>query len=160
MLNNTNINNDDYYNDSLKKLEVKYNNHCNNDYYNDRIKRLEATYNNVNPKIYIGYWRDNFISFTDNRPYPISNFITLNQTNIIIESKRILNKYGFLDIYFSYSKCKLCNYKEGFIEYKIIYDDITYVIPNEYFHYLENHNIKIDKKLVEIVNFYSTLESN
>ena len=77
---------------------------------------------------------------------------------IIIKTKNILNKYGTIESYFGHSKCRICNNYNEYSEYSISYNNITYIIPFGYFHYLEMHNVKIDSKLVEIVQYFEGLQ--
>jgi hypothetical protein len=109
------------------------------------------------PKKYIGYWRKNWYGIFDEYPFPIPNKTKLNQSDIIDKTKIILSKYGAITSYFGCSCCRLCKFsKNGNFEYWISYNNITYVIPVGYFHYLIEHNVKINSLLVEIVNYYST----
>jgi hypothetical protein len=109
-------------------------------------------------KKYIGYWRKNFLNIFDEYPYPSPNLYKLNQSDIIIKTKNILNKYGTIESYFGHSKCRICNNYNEYSEYSISYNNITYIIPFGYFHYLEMHNVKIDSKLVEIVQYFEGLQ--
>ena len=115
---------------------------------------------NEQPKKYIGYWRNNFLNILDEHPFPLPNIYKLDQSNIIIKTKNILNRYGIVNSYFGYSSCRICNNNNGNSEYMISYNNITYIIPFGYFHYLEIHNVKIDDKLVEIINYYSLIQEN
>lgn len=112
------------------------------------------------PKKYIGYWRKSIFDFTSEYPYPIPNFFTLeDQTELIQKTKNVLQKHSYTESYFGYSNCRLCGLKNGISEYWIDYQDITYIIPIGYFHYLEQHNVKMDDKLIEITNYYVSFEN-
>ena len=112
------------------------------------------------PKKYIGYWRKNCYNIFDEYPFPIPNIIKLYQSDIIDKTKNILLNFGFIMSYFGYSYCRLCKLtRNEYFEYWISYNNITYVIPAGYFHYLIEHNVKINDVLVEIVNYYSTINN-
>ena len=110
---------------------------------------------NSNEKIYIGYWRKSFFDIFSGLPFPVSSFMKLEQTDIIDKSIEILYKFGLKHSFFGFSKCRLCNLKNGTSEFLINYNKKTYIIHEGYFHYIKDHNVKIDNKLVEIVNYYS-----
>lgn len=115
---------------------------------------------NKQPKKYIGYWRRNFYNIFDKFPFPVPSIIKLDQSDIISKTKNILLNFGITESYFGYSHCRLCKLdKNEYFEYWINYNNYTYVIPAGYFHYLIEHNVKIDDKLVEIVNYYSTINN-
>lgn len=54
--------------------------------------------------------------------------------------------------YRGWSNCRICNCKNGTRELEIRKDDKLYVIPEGYLHYLIDHKVGIDKKLVELFN--------
>ena len=94
--------------------------------------------------------------FCDEYPYPFPSLQTLNQKEIITRCENVLKKYGFYHGYKGYSICRICQYnRNGDSEYLIDYEGTTYVIPIGYFHYLKEHNVKIDSILIKIVNSYS-----
>ena len=107
------------------------------------------------PKQMIGYWRHHFFQTNEPYPFPIPNLFSLQQKEIIQQAKDVLNEYGIEEMYKGYSPCRLCSLKNnGYKEWFISYQGITYVIPFGYFHYLIDHNVKINDTLVEIVNYY------
>jgi hypothetical protein len=119
----------------------------------EEIHKL-AIYNQ--PQKYIGYWRSNMYNICDEFPFPFPSFMQLEQERIVDKTIQILKKYGVVVSYFGFSQCRLCNLKRnGHSEYFISYKNITYVIPFGYFHYLMEHNVKIDSVLLEIVDYYS-----
>ena len=122
----------------------------------NQLLLLTETYEQ--PKIYIGQWRKCMLSLFDELPYPIPNIIKLNQTDIIQRAKQVLTEFGYTQTYFGHCSCKLCYFSDiHFSEFWISYNNATYIIPYIYFHYLEEHNIKIDDQLVEIVNYYANI---
>ena len=124
--------------------------------YSTNIDELMALYNQ--PKKYIGYWRKNFYNICHELPFPYPNLKKLNQIDIINKTISILNKYSIIIRYMGYSSCRICDLqKNDKSEYLISYNKNTYVIPKGYFHYLTEHNVKIDDMLIEIVNHYETL---
>ena len=111
------------------------------------------------PCVRIGYWRDTLDgeNYHRNRdyPFPIPCEEILNQTDLIKITIELLSEYGSMNYYDGYSPCRLCDNEEnGNGEYVITYDGTRYVIPTGYFHYLSEHNVKMDDKLVEIVEYY------
>lgn len=116
---------------------------------------------------YIGYWRRNDLHqcfpFCEcyKYPIPVSHDTILDQAEMINKSVQVLDKFATTQGYRGYSPCRLCpNKRNGFAEYSIGYNGVTYIIPMGYFHYLRDHNVKIDDELVEIVEHYFPKLSN
>jgi hypothetical protein len=123
----------------------------------EKSKISESTAVYEQPKKYIGYWRKNFFNIFHKLPYPYSNIKKLNQNDIIEKIIIMLRKYAIVMTYFGWSPCRKCGIKNGNSEYHINYNKITYVIPFGYFHYLIDHNVKIDNILIEILNYYTAV---
>jgi hypothetical protein len=120
------------------------------------LSNLAETYEQ--PKVHIGQWRKNPFSLFDTLPFPIPNIVKIEQTEIVTRAKQILAEFGYTQTYFGFCSCKLCNFSEIHCsEFWISYNKTTYIIPYSYFHYLEEHNIRIDDRLVEIVEHYSNI---
>ena len=114
------------------------------------------------PKKYIGYWRRTDLHqcfpFCECYKYPIPSPTTqLNQNEICVRSLKILQLHGEVIHYFGWSTCRICHQHNECNEYIITYKDEKYAIPFGYFHYITDHNVKMDDMLVEIVEFYENI---
>lgn len=92
---------------------------------------------------YIGYWRrekkwDFFpFSWFYEYPFPYSHNKELFQGDIIQRSLHVLENEGD--------------------EYILPFHGEQYTIPFGYFHYLRDHNVKVDDDLIAIVEYYENL---
>ena len=119
------------------------------------------------PKKYIGYWRrtdeHNCFPFCKCSEYPIPcpHHEQLDQEEIIEKTICMLKNYSIeIESYFGSSPCRLCdNDENGSEEYVILFNGYQYVIPFGYFHYLRDHNVKIDDTLLKIVDHYDGYHS-
>lgn len=116
---------------------------------------------------YIGYWRTFALHECNpsckcrNYPIPQPHDTILDQADIICDAHYTLHHYRHKVVHCNgYSQCRICNIQNDDREYEIEYNNTIYVIPFGYFHYLEEHNVKIDDQLVAIVNYYENIYDN
>lgn len=95
----------------------------------------------------IGFWKTNNPSniYTD---VPVENSAIEDQTEYINKLKDLQNEIHDGDLYLGYDHCVLCNNKLKLHIYK--HKGLTW--HESYMHYLEDHNIKMDNQLVEVLN--------
>lgn len=104
-----------------------------------------------NKNYHIGFWRksreniDNETDFMEHFPYPEEN--TWNEIleikkELIYRLKNLMNSLEPVE-YFGVSKCRICGCVNGSKEYN--YKNT--VFPEGYIHYLEAHNVNIDKTM-------------
>lgn len=112
-------------------------------------------------QIYIGYWANK-----DGRNHvaeayggqvltlPVENSLPVHETvaqNIIIARLKSLMETGYMAGYRGWSTCRICGKHNGTKELEIIRGRIKYCIPEGYVHYLEDHNVAYDPKLLEVI---------
>jgi len=110
----------------------------------DEATERRPTDNNI---IRIGHFESDYSSY-------IEGTTPLNQLPMVKMATYILNKHGTVRSYRGCSTCRFCQKDNGSQEYVIHYQGMTYIIPFGYFHYLTEHNIKIDARLVNIVGYF------
>ncbi len=95
----------------------------------------------------IGFWKTNNPSniYSD---VPIENSATEDQTEYIHKLKNLQNEIHDGDLYLGFDHCVLCNNRLKLHIYK--HEGLTW--HESYIHYLEDHNVKIDNQLVEVLN--------
>lgn len=96
-------------------------------------------------------------------PFPIEN--SWNDTNEnkqkIINKLQTLYNSGQIRGYMGDSKCRICNCINGSRESLItINKNLTYVIPEGYFHYLIEHNVMPHKFLLDYIDFHVNFNIN
>jgi hypothetical protein len=83
---------------------------------------------------------------------PVANSISDNSTqNAIIGKLRQAFATHRMKHYRGWSTCRLCNMANGSGEIDIEHNGTTYVIPQGYLHYLEDHKVEGDKRLLQIL---------
>jgi len=120
---------------------------------------MEKINNNTYPLIKVsdsefieGYWKS---SLPFDKDYPIPN-----KTNISV-NKMFLNKLSELTAidamglhYNGHSKCRICECKNGNIEFILEKDGIKFRYPQGLIHYYEIHNVQPSKEFFDfIINF-------
>lgn len=58
---------------------------------------------------------------------------------------------GYWQQYRGWSNCRLCGKQNGSKELEIIRGDTKYRIPEGYLHYLEDHHVGYDPRLLELL---------
>lgn len=95
----------------------------------------------------IGYWA-NYLD--ESLPTPMANTSREDQAEIITKLKSAMNN-GYWQQYRGWSNCRLCGKHNGSKELEIIHGDVKYRIPEGYLHYLEDHQVAYDLRLLEIL---------
>lgn len=93
--------------------------------------------------ICIGYW-----GWHSEQPIP--DTACHDQDEIISKLKNALAN-GFLESYRGSSNCRLCGKQNGWRELKVIKGSKTYLVPEGYLHYLEDHRVGYDVRLLDIL---------
>lgn len=106
----------------------------------------------------IGYWadkrdmaygtKDGFTGQTYLNP--VEDSATQDQTGIIAKLKAAYAS-GHTVNYRGWSTCRICDKHNGSSELEVIKGNMKYRIPVGYVHYLEDHNVAADPKLLEIL---------
>lgn len=112
-------------------------------------------------KIY-AYWAENK-NEKSSFPFPVEN--SWNDTNEnkqkIINKLQALYNSGRIYGYKGDSKCRICNCINGSRESSItINKNLSFVIPEGYFHYLIEHNVIPHKFLLDYLDFHSNININ
>lgn len=92
----------------------------------------------------IGYWDDN------NVPIENSNTLSKKESLIILNKIYSSKNENLINIYKGFSKCRICNKMNGNSEFIHKIDNVLFVIPQGYVHYLEEHNMMPDIELIKI----------
>jgi hypothetical protein len=95
--------------------------------------------------IHIGYWAS---TFDYDMPMPIANTALPDQAEVIAKLKAAMAT-GYMQEYRGSSYCRLCQKKNGYKELEIIRGNVKYCIPEGYMHYLEDHHVGYDPRLLE-----------
>lgn len=107
--------------------------------------------------IFIGFWGDkrsngeNIMPWDTmgRRPLPKANSAKTDQTNIINAIKNV-QQVARRTSYMGFSCCRICASHNGCEEYAID----NFVWPAGYVHYLEEHNVAVDKDFANyVLNF-------
>ena len=102
----------------------------------------------MNSDIMIGYWGRRDGDWSDNLPMPVADTALSDQDQIILALKAAMEN-GYLTSYRGSSTCRLCGKMNGYKELEIIRGSIKYRIPEGYLHYLEDHAVGYDQRLLE-----------
>lgn len=103
------------------------------------------------PKYYIGYWSQHWLYIFSEHPYPRARMCGKNDNETIQNFKIFLNKNAITTPFMGYSHCRICSKQNGACEYSFHFKGVNYYVPYGYFHYLENHNVKLDDKVLKII---------
>jgi hypothetical protein len=90
-----------------------------------------------------------------NRPYPIANTVTTDQTDIITKLQNIQFSAKKID-YMGSSSCRICKGLNGGSEYAIA----GFVWPSGYIHYLRDHNVQIEEEFKKFILDFNPEESH
>lgn len=107
---------------------------------------------NENAKdVAIGYW--GWVTKPDSGyPYPVENSVTdPEKQNRIISLLEYNFKHGYIVRFRGWSNCRLCGKQNGTGELQVIINGTKYVIPQGYLHYLKDHNVAGDDRILDIL---------
>jgi hypothetical protein len=96
----------------------------------------------------IGYWKH--FEDEDHLGLPIADTALPDQKEIIAKLKAAMAT-GYMQQYRGWSNCRLCGKTNGSKELEIIRGAIKYRIPEGYVHYLEDHHVGYDLRLLEVL---------
>lgn len=113
-------------------------------------------------EIIIGYWRITEDQTELSHPYakkllefpfPIEN--SLKKENAFLQEKVLTLLKKELEnsrkvFYRGYSNCRICNKLNGSAEFDIVVENTKFIIPEGYLHYIEDHNVEIDFRLLKL----------
>jgi len=98
--------------------------------------------------VHIGHWNDNRNNYPQ-FPMPVVGKQRDSSENIA-KVKRLLEKAEQVQ-YRGPSLCRCCDKFNGSVEYRYnAGKDTVYVIPQGYIHYLEEHNVQVDPRIVAL----------
>lgn len=112
-------------------------------------------------KKYEGYWAltngvvegsVNKMPWEENYPWPESRTTKCNY-ELITRLKNIFIKAP-QESYFGFSKCRFCHKENGCSEYLLIKENIKYIVPDGYLHYLEEHNVHPSEEFLQFIDQY------
>jgi len=97
--------------------------------------------------ITIGYWRSRF---EEDLPMPVADTQRQDQAEIIAKLKAAMAA-GYMTQYRGSSDCRLCGKSNGSREWEVIRGDTKYLVPEGYVHYLEEHRVGYDLRLLDVL---------
>lgn len=97
--------------------------------------------------VVIGYWG---WELEKDLPMPVADTARPDQAEVIAKLK-VLMSGGYWQQYRGWSNCRLCGKQNGSKELEIIRGDTKYRIPEGYLHYLEDHHVGYDQRLLELL---------
>jgi hypothetical protein len=97
--------------------------------------------------ITIGYWKSHL---HEDLPIPLPDTACADQAEVIAKLKALMSG-GYWQQYRGWSNCRLCGKQNGSKELEIIRGDTKYRIPEGYVHYLEDHRVGYDLRLLELL---------
>lgn len=97
--------------------------------------------------ILIGHWA---WQLEEGLPTPMADTARPDQAEIIAKLKAVMSN-GYWQQYRGWSNCRLCGKQNGSKELEIIRGDTKYRIPEGYVHYLEDHHVGYDPRLLELL---------
>lgn len=90
-------------------------------------------------------------------PMPIPQDFKINE-DLITKLKIIIHKLNLQSYenahcieYLGFSKCRICNIDNGCKEYKLIYNNDMYILPEGFIHYIESHNVHPTEKIINLL---------
>jgi hypothetical protein len=105
----------------------------------------------ANDYVSIGYWSHKEGDDTG-LPFPVAHSEhDLDIQSQIIQKLKIAYKTGTMRHYRGWSTCRLCKRNNGGRELEVIKDNVKYRIPEGYLHYLTEHFVEADRRLLEIL---------
>jgi hypothetical protein len=87
----------------------------------------------------VGFWSGNG---DDNHEYPDVDE-SINETKIedkFLDQLKLVEKYSYRQVYMGYSECRVCD-KEDNGDSDFTTHDMSFIFPDGYRHYIEEHNI-------------------
>lgn len=97
--------------------------------------------------ITIGYWAYR----GEEGPSPVADTALPDQAEVIARLKAAMDR-GYWEHYRGWSNCRLCGKPNGTRELEIISGDTKYKIPEGYLHYLEDHHVGYDPRLLDALD--------
>jgi hypothetical protein len=97
--------------------------------------------------IAIGYWG---FEFDKDHAMPVADTARPDQAEMIAKLK-VAMATGYWQQYRGWSNCRLCGKSNGSKELEIIRGNVKYLIPEGYLHYLVDHNVGYDLRLLEVL---------
>lgn len=110
-------------------------------------------------KKYEGYWRNDQEESSNLMPWEIKGLpwpkveLTRCDETLISKLKQIFAQADQKS-YFGSSECRICGQSNGCLEYWLNQDQVTYVVPEGYLHYLEQHNVHPSREFIDFINYY------
>lgn len=98
--------------------------------------------------INIGYWGSDFYP---DLPMPVADTELPDQA-AVIERLKAAFLSGYLVSYRGASTCRICGQMNGYEELEIIKGSTKYRIPDGYLHYLTDHRVGYDPRLLEALS--------
>lgn len=97
--------------------------------------------------VLIGHWA---WKLEEGLPTPRADTALPDQAQVIAKLKAAMSN-GYWQQYRGWSNCRLCGKQNGSKELEIIRGDTKYRIPEGYLHYLEDHHVGYDPRLLELL---------
>ena len=114
----------------------------------DIIGYITLFWRNVLKQIYIGHWNNSRNQYPE-FPIPIVGDKKDSSENIE-KVKRLIEK-SQPTYCKGWSTCRCCGTSNGTVEYKYkVSANTFFIIPEGYVHYLENHNVQVDPRILEL----------
>lgn len=99
-----------------------------------------------------GYW---FPSSSSDKDYPSPNVTNIPVDKIFLNKISLLtNKHAKELHYNGYSKCRICDCKNGNVEYVLEKDGIKFRYPQGLTHYYEMHKVQPSKEFFDFIINY------
>lgn len=99
-------------------------------------------------QVYIGHWNNSRNQYPE-FPMPVVGAQRDSQENID-KVKRIIAKAQPMYCK-GWSNCRICDKPNGTIEYRYkVSKNTFFIIPEGYVHYLEEHNVQVDPRILEL----------
>lgn len=100
---------------------------------------------------YEGYWRSSEDEKNSDLPWPRPSD-TKCSSDFIDKLKYVLSHSVEGKRYRGYSNCRLCGGLNGTREYLPMINEVRYVVPEGYLHYLEDHNVHPSEDFKSFIN--------
>lgn len=102
-----------------------------------------------------GYWKDPYIRSdtpeNSELPWPTPSIEVIEQKDEIIRLILLKQKSAEVTSYRGISICRLCQKMNGSQEYSYVHNNVEYVWPQGFIHYIEVHNVMPTKKFLDFL---------